>query len=136
MLRCLAKNEKGIYAILSKVIVLATGGIGQVYNYTTNSLVATGDGIAMAYRAGAEIVDMEFVQFHPTVLYSEKDSKRFLISEAVRGEGAVLRNNKKEAFMGRYDKMKDLAPRDIVSKSIYNEMIKENALLYLSGYNS
>lgn len=128
----LAKNEKGIYAILSKVIVLATGGIGQVYNYTTNSLVATGDGIAMAYRAGAEIVDMEFVQFHPTVLYSEKDSKRFLISEAVRGEGAVLRNNKKEAFMGRYDKMKDLAPRDIVSKSIYNEMIKENALyIYL-----
>ena len=127
----MAKNEKGIYAILSKVIVLATGGIGQVYNYTTNSLVATGDGIAMAYRAGAEIVDMEFVQFHPTVLYSEKeDSKRFLISEAVRGEELYLETIKKSLY-GRYDKMKDLAPRDIVSKSIYNEMIKKMLFIFI-----
>ncbi|MDK2787534.1 MAG: L-aspartate oxidase [Epulopiscium sp.] len=126
-LGALVKNGAETYAILSKAVVLATGGIGQVYNYTTNSVIATGDGIAMAYRAGAEIIDMEFVQFHPTVLYSPNDHKRFLISEAVRGEGAVLRNNKKEAFMGKYHKLKDLAPRDIVSRSIFNEMIKENS---------
>lgn len=123
----LVKNEKEIYAILSKVTVLASGGIGQVYKSTTNSAIATGDGIAMAYRAGAKIIDMEFVQFHPTVLYSEKEGKRFLISEAVRGEGGVLKNNKKEAFMGKYHKLKDLAPRDVVAKSILNEMIKEDA---------
>ncbi|MFU0827020.1 MAG: L-aspartate oxidase [Lachnoclostridium sp.] len=123
----LVKNNKEIYAILSKVTVLATGGIGQVYKSTTNSVIATGDGIAMAYRAGAEIIDMEFVQFHPTVLYSENESKKFLISEAVRGEGGVLKNNKKEVFMGKYHKLKDLAPRDVVAKSIFYEMIKENA---------
>ncbi|RKD26915.1 L-aspartate oxidase [Caminicella sporogenes DSM 14501] len=122
----LVKNEEEIYAILSKATVLATGGIGQVYDNTTNSIIATGDGIAMAYRAGVEIVDMEFVQFHPTALYNESDSKRFLISEAVRGEGAVLRNSKREAFMEKYHELKDLAPRDIVAKSIFNEMLKED----------
>ncbi|MDK2920281.1 MAG: L-aspartate oxidase [Candidatus Petromonas sp.] len=127
--RCIGaivKSGKEIYCIISQVVVLATGGIGQVYQNTTNSKIATGDGIAMAFRAGAEIVDMEFVQFHPTALYDENNKKRFLISEAVRGEGAILRNSMGEAFMKKYHKLKDLAPRDIVSRAIFNEMNKEN----------
>jgi L-aspartate oxidase len=102
-------------------LMIATGGIGAVYGITTNALGATGDGIAMAKQAGAIIKDMEFVQFHPTVYYSD-EKRRFLISEAVRGEGALLRNEKNERFMPPIDKRAELAPRDIVSRAIYEEL--------------
>lgn len=113
------------YDIYAKNIVLATGGIGSVYGSTTNDLNATGDGIGLAYRAGASISHMEFVQFHPTALYSEKSPsrQRFLITEALRGEGAYLLNVEQERFMGKYNpKLMELAPRDIVSQAIFREM--------------
>ncbi|SCX82617.1 L-aspartate oxidase [Alkaliphilus peptidifermentans] len=106
-------------------IVMATGGAGQIYGNTTNSIVSTGDGIAMAYRAGAIIADMELIQFHPTAFFEDIIGQRLLISEAVRGEGAFLRSKKGRAFMAQYHKMKDLAPRDIVARAIFHEMIKE-----------
>jgi len=108
--------------IIAKVVMLATGGIGQLYQNTTNPKVATGDGIAMVYRAKGHIANMEFVQFHPTGLFNPGESPNFLISEAVRGEGAILRNSSGEAFMPKYDERKDLAPRDIVARAIDNEM--------------
>ena len=115
-----------ITAMYSKKVICASGGIGQVYRSTTNSDVITGDGIAMAYRAGAKLSDMEFVQFHPTAFYNENESegKSFLISEAVRGEGGILRNISGERFMHRYNEMGEIAPRDIVSRAIFQEMRK------------
>ena len=107
--------------------MLATGGLGQLYKYTTNPDGATGDGIDLAYNAGAIIQDMEFVQFHPTALALSPESKdRFLISEAVRGEGARLINNHGMEFMSKYHDKRELAPRDIVTRAIYSEMNKEH----------
>ncbi|HOM03063.1 MAG TPA: L-aspartate oxidase [Acetivibrio sp.] len=110
----------------ANVVVCATGGFGQLYSNTTNPEVATGDGAGLAYRAGAELMDLEFVQFHPTVLF-HPENKSFLISEAVRGEGAILRNINGERFMPKYHEMKELAPRDIVSRSIFHEMNETNS---------
>ncbi len=121
------KNRK-MCDVFARVTILATGGIGYLYQNTTNPEIATGDGIAMALRAGAKIEDMEFVQFHPTTL-NKLGAPHFLISEALRGEGAILVNARGERFMLDYDSMGELAPRDIISRTIFNEL--KNGPVYL-----
>jgi len=116
-------TEQGLEAVAARYCVLATGGIGRVYEYTTNSKIATGDGIALAYDLGAPIKNLSFIQFHPTAFAAKRGRERecFLISEAVRGEGAVLLNCCGERFMDRYDSRLELAPRDVVSRAIMQE---------------
>ncbi len=119
-----SENEYEI--IESPAVILATGGIGQLYRYTTNPDITTGDGIALAYRSGAVVKDMEFVQFHPTAFALSDKGTMFLITEAVRGEGAKLTDKDGNTFMEKYDERLELAPRDIVSRSIFNEMAETN----------
>ena len=121
------RNSK-ICDIFARVTVLATGGVGHIYQNTTNPEIATGDGIAMAFRAGAKLEDLEFVQFHPTTL-NKLGTPHFLISEALRGEGAILVNESGERFMLDYDNMGELAPRDIIAQTIFNELKKGSVYL-------
>lgn len=126
----------GVGAALARAVVLATGGIGAVFEQTTNPLVATGDGVALALRAGARVADLEFVQFHPTVLWVSQNSRgsQPLISEAVRGEGAILRNSQGVAFMQNIHPMKDLAPRDVVAHAVHEEIANgEKPYVFLDG---
>lgn len=121
-----SEDARCLKLYLSNIIICATGGYGQLYSNTTNPEVATGDGVCMAYRAGAELMDLEFVQFHPTVLF-HPENKNFLISEAVRGEGALLKNINGKRFMPEYHPLNELAPRDVVSRAIFSEMKKTGA---------
>lgn len=120
-------QTKEYEAVNSSAVILATGGSGQLYKYTTNPDITTGDGVALAFRAGAQIQDMEFIQFHPTAFSIGEKGTMFLISEAVRGEGAILVDDDGSRFMGKYDERLELAPRDIVTRAIYREM-KEKEL--------
>ena len=124
-----AGSRDGVGRALARAVVIATGGLGQVYSQTTNPSVSTGDGVALALRAGAKIADVEFIQFHPTVLWRElsESGQQPLISEAVRGEGGVLVNIKGERFMQGKHPQADLAPRDIVAKEIFRQMAETNS---------
>ncbi len=122
----LLQNGK-TFAVNSRYCIMATGGVGRVYAYTTNSAIATGDGITMAHNLGARIKHLSYIQFHPTAFAAEKDRERFLISEAVRGEGAVLLNCRGERFAFDYDKRGELAPRDVVSEAIMLEAKKTDS---------
>ncbi|NDC83404.1 L-aspartate oxidase [bacterium] len=121
---CVILNNGTVNILVGRAVIIATGGCGQVFAYNTNPSVATGDGIALAYTAGATIQDMEFTQFHPTTLYTgdKRPISLFLISEAVRGEGGILRNIHGERFMPRYHPSAELAPRDAVARAVYDEM--------------
>ena len=124
----LLDGEGGLRTVMARAVLLASGGAGQVYSDTTNPAVATGDGIAMAYRAGAEVSDMEFYQFHPTA-FSMAGAPRFLLSEALRGEGAWLVNATGERFMERYHPLLELAPRDVVARAIAKEGLEGEVFL-------
>ncbi len=129
-------NQTGeVKRLSSRFVILASGGIGNLYEHSTNPRGATGDGISMAYHAGADIIHAEFVQFHPTLLY-HRDIKRFLISEALRGEGAKLVDRQGKPFMHKYSDQEDLAPRDVVSRAIFDQMARQGSdyvLLDLAG---
>ncbi len=124
--RFIDENDGSQHELRAGAVLLATGGLGQLFRETTNPEVATGDGMAIAYEAGAVLSDMEFVQFHPTAL-AIKGAPRFLLSEALRGEGGILRNVNLERFMKRYHEAQELAPRDVVARAITTEMIKTNS---------
>lgn len=121
----LDQNKKEVRKVLAKVTILATGGIGALYLHHSNAEGARGDGHAMAHRAGAYVTNMEFIQFHPTTFYNRSSHRRFLISEAIRGEGGILVNARGQAFMKKYHEDAELAPRDVVSRAILEEMIAE-----------
>lgn len=123
----LIDKQENVTTVSGSYCILATGGIGRVYKYTTNSAIATGDGIAFARKMGAEIMHLDRIQFHPTAFAAEKDRERFLISEAVRGEGAVLLNCYGERFAHNYDSRGELAPRDVVSEAIIRESMRTNS---------
>src|SRR4029077_11625833 len=125
------ETDGSMHEVRAGAVLLATGGLGQVYRETTNPDMATGDGMAIAYEADAVLADMEFVQFHPTAL-AIKGAPRFLLSEALRGEGGILRNVNLERFMKRYNEAQELAPRDIVARAIVTEMQRtSSAHVYL-----
>jgi L-aspartate oxidase len=124
--RFIDETDGSMHEVRAGAVLLATGGLGQIYRETTNPEVATGDGMAIAYEAGAVLSDMEFVQFHPTAL-AIKGAPRFLLSEALRGEGGILRNINLERFMKRYAEAQELAPRDVVARAIVSEMHRTNA---------
>jgi L-aspartate oxidase len=125
-LRFIDELDGSLHELRAEAVLLATGGLGQIYRETTNPDVATGDGMAIAYDSGVALSDMEFVQFHPTAL-AVKGAPRFLLSEALRGEGAILRNINLERFMKRYNEAQELAPRDIVARAIVSEMHRTNS---------